>query len=408
MVNRLQREQRARYTRTGGRDILINSPEWFPSSRILQPSNGGWSNVGWSWLGSDQWDILRPGSLELVDVCNRANRLVVGTLVSLPWRLQQSRQREGTRLPLWMRDPQLVGSVPGPTMPAFPFQLRKTSSRFWFDVLTAAHLHGIAWITFDVDPEGAPVAGTVLQLDDAMVNVDVGGDVTIDPAGQYPLPVDQDGYYRLGDRVGRLVPFHGPGVITSHGASLGLAVTVRNYITGTLRSGVPAGYLKVSTPNFDKPGADKLRDAWMQAHGGDQRGIAVLNSAVEFQPLSISPIDAQAKDMANLSLLAVAHAFNMSAYMLDAEVTSSTYANIQDRRQDHVDHTVAQFAQPVMETLSALQPYGTAVEVDYRGYLLTDAKARTDYYAAGITDGWLTSEEARALEGLPPTLTQEA
>lgn len=400
---------RGSWTRTGGRDILINSPESFPSTRIPQPPSGGWVNPGVSWLGSDNPFTLVPGSLQMLDVCNRANRLVVGTTVTLPWRVWRYRAgvREQLRLPLWVREPQLVGAVTGPVASLFPFTERKTATRFWFDLFTAAHLHGRAWLSFAVGADDQPVAGSLLQLDDAMISVAPDGTVTVDPYGYDPMTTDTDGYYLLGGQRHRVQLFHGPGVITNHGDSLGLALTVRNYITGTLHSGVPAGYLKYTGQNLEQSQADALKASWLKAHGGDRRSIAVLNAVLDFVPIAISPIDAQAKDMANQSLVAVAHAFNMSAFQLDAEVTSNTYANIQDRRQDFVDGTVQQFAQPQMDTLTSVLPYGSELRVDYRGYLLTDSKARTDYYAAGIAAGWMTPEEARAMEGLSVTMVQE-
>ena len=52
--------------------------------------------------------------------------------------------------------------------------------------------------------------------------------------------------------------------------------------------------------------------------------------------------------------------------------------------------------------LTALMPFGTWAEHDWRGYLLTDAAARTGYYAAGLAGGWLSVDEVRRAEKLPP------
>ena len=56
-----------------------------------------------------------------------------------------------------------------------------------------------------------------------------------------------------------------------HAAELAQAQAAVSYGRGTLRSGVPAGYLKVSSQAFTKDQADALKAAWMAAHGGDAR-----------------------------------------------------------------------------------------------------------------------------------------
>ena len=68
-----------------------------------------------------------------------------------------------------------------------------------------------------------------------------------------------------------------------------LSRKLARYTEGTFNSGVPAGYLKVTTPGLTQPQADELKAGWMAAHGGDRRSIAVLNATTDFHPISISP-----------------------------------------------------------------------------------------------------------------------
>lgn len=395
----------------GVRGIVSRTAATLTRSRWVRTDTTLTARTGGSvWLGSDGWDLITPGSARMIDVVNRAERLVVGAVVTLPWRTWRDRDGDLTerRVPLWVRDPHLLSGAPGPGAPILHFQRRKTAHRFWHDVLSTAWLDEVAWVTAAVDSAGQPLAGTLLQLDSTMVHEQPDRSVVIDPEHHAPITTDRDGGYEVGGTRWRVWRHDGPGVVRRHAESLGLAVTVRNYINGTLHSGVPLGYLKYSGPEMSQAEADTLKRKWLEGNGGDRRSIAVLNAVTEFNPIAISPIDAQAKDMAQVSLLAVAHACNMSAWMLDAEVATSTYANIQDRRQDHVDHTLAQFAQPQEQVLSSLLPFGTELQIDYRGYLLTDSAARCAYYAAGIAAGWLTADEARTLERLPRRLTQEA
>jgi len=137
------------------------------------------------------------------------------------------------------------------------------------------------------------------------------------------VDTDRDGRYTLGGRGFRLVCLwepngDGTGVFGRHAADLGLAVQVRSYASGTFRSGVPAGFLKVSAPGLTQEQADKLKSAWMNAHGVDRRSIAVLNATTEFQAVNISPVDAQLSQTDDMVLRMVAHAFNLSSRSLDS------------------------------------------------------------------------------------------
>ena len=82
---------------------------------------------------------------------------------------------------------------------------------------------------------------------------------------------------------------HGKGVISEHGAALGLAATVATYASGVFTSGIPAGYLKSNQPNMTADQAQTLKSTWLAQHGGTKRSIAVLNATTEFHPISISP-----------------------------------------------------------------------------------------------------------------------
>ncbi len=420
-------------------DLLLNSPDGWVSN---QPGPLPWDTQGsgttpWWWVGNavedgkspigphGPWTVggRMPASVE------RATGLVIGPLTTLPWRVyrgraplrgswRQSADAEDLGPALWMVDPQLVGNVPGIGRSTAPIWRRRPATSVWGQWLRDALWFGKGFITFAEagnpqagDPYEEPVAGTIANvsptkvtevLDDRgmVAGWRIGDDVTW-------VDVDTDGRYQLDGQTYRLLALweplgDGTGVFGRHAADLGLAISVRGYTSGTFRSGIPAGYLKVSQNPFTKPEADALKERWLQSHGGDQRSIAVLSAAVDFNPISVNPVDAQLVEVDHMVLRMVAHAFNLSARALDSGASSgNTYANIQDERHDRVDDSVMPWLSVLEDTLAGLLPYGTWPEVDVRGYLQSDPAARTAYYSAGIRDGWMFPGEARKLERLP-------
>ena len=97
-------------------------------------------------------------------------------------------------------------------------------------------------------------------------------------------------------------------------------------MAGAFTAGVPAGYLKTSTPNITQDQADALKARWMSQHGG-RRSIAVLNATTEFHPLTWSPVDTEAADFSRLTLSQIALMFGLPAGMLGGPTGDSlTYS----------------------------------------------------------------------------------
>jgi HK97 family phage portal protein len=393
--------------------MLLNSPDGWVTAQdpyqftwVGQSVEDGISAIGPNGPGHGLAGGL-PAAVE------RATGLIVGPLTSvLPWRVYRGSWRSDPAAqdlgdpPLWLSDPMLVGKRPGPGGSAFPAWERRTAVRFWGEMLTNALWLGKGYLTFAENTDGQPVAGSLRVLSNAMI------DTTEDGAWRIGdevdgITTDREGRYELGGLTWRLVcliePFgDGTGVLGRHAATLRMAVQVRGYTSGTFRSGVPSGYLKVTAQNLSQPQALELKEAWLKAHGGDRRSIAVLNATTDFTPISISPIDAQLVEVDHMVLRSVAHAFNLSARALDSGASSgNTYANIQDERQDRVDDTIQPWKRVYEDAITGLLPYGTWAELETRGYLQTDPAQRTAYYGAMHALGAITVDEIRRLERLP-------
>lgn len=156
----------------------------------------------------------------------------------------------------------------------------------------------------------------------------------------------------------------------------------------------------MTTPNFKQPESDKLRDDWMKAHGQGRRSIAVLNATVDFQPISISPLDANVEGVIHAHRNDVAHAFGLSAIWLDEGASGLTYQNNSDRRRDLVDISLAGWSERVMATLTAILPYRQRVEVNWTSFTTPSIEAHMNALGLGVQTGIITGREARVFLGL--------
>lgn len=370
------------------------------------------------WIGSSAPDDLPlPSQADTLAPVERATGLIVGNLIGLSWRVYRGSvsdpaAAERIPTPLWITDPMLLGRTPGVAMPARPLLDRRPQASVIATWVRDALWFGRGYLAYQPASNGEPLPGTIRSLAPNLIGQDTEERwVLHSDTGDIPITFDGDilgtGYRLLvlDEPIG-----NGAGVVGRHATTLGLSVNVRSYATGTFRSGVPSGYLKVTAPGLDQTQADTLKAKWLEAHGGNSRSIAVLNATTEFTPLSLSPVDAQLAATDDMILRMVAHAFNLSAHALDAGSSKdNTYANITDKRQDRLVDTLLPWKKAVEQAVTSVLPYGTWAELDTRGYLQSDPLARTEYYTAMKALDAIAVDEIRDLERFPamPTPLEE-
>lgn len=420
---------RSTYTRSTG-DILTNDPEGWMSDGMHGPV--------W-WLGLDsgggRYPIgpNGPNSTPALPVVIRATSLITGPLTASPFRvLEGGYGGRPLGRPRWITDPQLTRADLRVGVQALPAVLRLARSVFWTDWIRSACWYGMGGLLFQVagrpDPLGddssrnpAPIAGTLHVVNPRVLTtrrVDGSLRWVIETDDPYDVDgdavFDRDGYLQLGGLTYRLIVLRNPhspidedgisqGVFAMTPSAFRLGRQVDEYASGTFRSGVPAGYLKVETPGLTQPQASELKQKWMAAHGGDRRSIAVLNSTTSFSPLSLSPIDAALGEVKRLSIADVAFAFGLSPTTLDVSLANSaTYVNVQESWQNHKDFGLSPWIAAVQDTLSMLLPGTQGIVIDLDSIATTDPAKRYAAYASALASGILTINEVRELEGLPP------
>ena len=358
-------------------------------------------------LPSGAWWNTRGTGGSLIPAITRATQVIVSPVVRTNWRLASRGP-----LPQWIVAPMLAGKMFGPLLPAFPAPRRLHSHDFWSTLLTHALWWGRGAFIFQESEDGQPLAGTMRILNPFMVGFE-GGRWVLDPGSDDPLVSDAEGGFRIGPvrwqmKLLRGLPPHDPsddhfgGVLVRHSETFGIAAHIQSYSKNVFHQGIPAGVLKVSKPNFGQEDADALLSAWKRAHGGDRRGVAILNSTVDFSPVSLNPVETDLTRVHKASTMDVARAFGLSAAWLDEGGDSLTYANMVDRRRDLVDHTLAEWGASMMEVLTTILPAGQRLEINWAKYTSGDFSIQLDNAIKGFQAGLLTMDEARDLLDLGP------
>lgn len=413
--------KRAAYARASG-DLLVNDPDGFPSDFppalwwFGYDSGGGATPIG----PNGPWPSCGPG----LPAVTRATSLITGPIAGAPFRLIDP-DDPGRDLPepRWITDPMLLrpdsrfGSV-------HPAVNRLSRLNFWVDWVRSAIWWGEGMFLAAEDATGQPIAGTMRLLNPLVLSTerdDSGALVwVIDGNRDGPFGTDavvrfdREGRVTLGVTPYRLIVLRNPhspvdsegrsmGVFAMHPGVFRLGRQINDYGSGVFRSGIPAGYLKVNSPDMSQDKADRLKSAWMKAHGGDRKSIAVLNALTDFVPLNLSPVDTELIGAARLNYAEIAFAFGIDPQTLGVTLANSmTYSNTRDAWINHRDFGLQPWISAVQETLGALTAAGRAVRVDLDGFANPDMQTRYSTYKIGIDAGILTEDEARAMEHMAP------
>ena len=383
------------HTATDGRDILFNSPDgwevdqpwlWYTGPAGGDGTGGPFGNPP-PGAGGPVWGLTAlPG-------VTRCTSIICDTIAGLPWKVIRG-EYEDLGQPSWIADPQAL-RLDGRVISAAVDDVRLSAVEFWTQWLTAALWYGDGFVYVPArDSAGQPLP-PLYQLHPDAVTVDEGAY----SVNGYPMQPGEIIHLRGEPPYFR---GRGHGVLKRHAAELGLALTIGNYSDSMYRSGVPAGFIKSTQPRLEKDEAEGLRDSWMQAHGSGRRSIAVLNATTDFTPISVSPVDAALDTAKMWSLRDLALAFGVPPYMLGVPGDSGTYANVESRMIELRQFTLLQWCRRAESTLDAQFPAGTSLKIKTAGLERADTASRYAAYKLGIDGGWLTRDEVRELEDLPP------
>lgn len=401
----------------GGGDLLRNTPDGWVS---------GTDPGGLWWYGSDNLNTLlaqgasgyrrierdgivytvptgggHPGSIAAV---GRATSLIADTLAGLPWRVVKDSEVLPT--PAWVGDPQLAR--PDARVTAYAGVNSMSNVAFWSQAIVSCLWGGMAYIycpVRDFDGQPKPPMFVLNPYDVTVRKYPRDGrsaGVWLDNADGGPLRIPDDQII--------IIPGQGPynpdgvaeGLLARYARTFGWAEAIQAYSVGTFTSGVPAGYLKSTNPNMTEAQAADLKAKWMGEHGSPERGIAVLNSAVDFHAIAFSPVDAALIESGTFTLSQIALAFGLEPYMLGVAGAPDTYANIESRQQHFVTFSLLPWVTRIEAALSAQLPRGTWLSIDMRGLLRGDTATRYAGYQMALAGGWLTVDEIRELEDLGP------
>lgn len=342
----------------------------------------------------------------------RAVSLISGTIGKLPLLLFERERRDdglpARRLVTDMPLARLMRERPNPEMSAVSF----------FGTLVAHALQwGNGYAEIERAPSGRPVAfwpihssrckPVRLRDDDGqtVLRYEVTLDKPVEPGGMRRVYLHPDDVLHVpGMTFNGLT---GLSVLQYARASMGLTIAADRYGASFFaNSGRPSGLLKYPG-RLSQEAAERLRSDWgTQYGGGRSQGTPVLESGIEYQPMSLPPDDAQFIATRGVQVLEVARWYGVPPHKL-MHMDSATFSNIEHQGSEFREDTISpwcvkleqEIGYKVLRTISGGRLY---VRFDLDDLVVPSLAERADAYMKLRQAGVMNTDEIRAKEGMSP------
>lgn len=207
-------------------------------------------------------------------------------------------------------------------------------------------------------------------------------------------------------------PYIGLSPIELHADAIGLTQAVRQYTGKSFANGVAVSGV-IERPREapaikDQGTIDKIVDQWGQKFGGmdNAKKVALLQEGMTFKPVSMTNVDAEIVGIMKLTGLDIARIYKIPLPMVN-DLEKSNYNTLEQLMIQFVVFAllpwVKRHEQAMMrDFLLPKDRREYFIEFNLSGLLRGDQKSRYEAYAIGRQWGWLSVNDIRRLENMPP------
>lgn len=284
---------------------------------------------------------------------------------------------------------------PTPEIIASPNAMYNSGYEFYYEIISTLLIHGnFIGVLYD---------GQIVPVHPSYVYCRIGND---------GFPVYRIGEYMYGPQDilhirGFTMPgtWWGQGVIQAQRAALAASVNMQGFASTTYSSGaVPTAVIKLDAKNVPAETLHQVGNDWQNSFGYGNRKPVVLPQGIDVQPLAWSPEDSQFLQSRQFNIAEIALMFGLSPVDLTSTIGGQnlTYANVSEVNLERVKRSFAPWVMRVEQAFQKLLPLGYKLVADPEALLRMDTKSRYESYQVALAGGWLTVEEVRQMENLPP------
>ena len=337
--------------------------------------------------------VVNPETVFRVNAIFSAVSLISDTISTLP--VDSYIRRDGARFafrprPAWVQQP----------------DVDTTKEAFYGSLIVSLLLDGNGFVRVFRDGAGRVVNMTVLNPAKVEIRKDKVGGVTYIYEGE-GKPLNKNELLHIPDVV-RPGETRGISRVTALKDNFGLALALESYAARFFGQGASTQGIIEFPGNLTPEQAKQLVDGFDARHKGFRKAhkTGVLSGGAKYVNTSVENDKAQFIDSRRMAVEDVARAFNIPPHLLGLPGTN-TYSSVEQNNIAFVTHTlrpIVQKLESAFTPLMANEPGGTTAFIKFTldGLLRGDANSRFTAYSTGLQAGYLTINDIRRLEDLPP------
>lgn len=208
-------------------------------------------------------------------------------------------------------------------------------------------------------------------------------------------------------------PLGGMSTLAFGARTFGIALAADKAAGATFKSGMrPSGTLSTdANVTLTKDQRDEF-DTYLQERfqGALNAGRPLLlDRGMKWTQLTINPEDAQMLESRNFSVEEVARFFGVPPHMIGHTANSTSWGSgLEQQTLGFQKFTLRRRLKRIEQALEKQllsaddRAAGVVIEFSLEGLLRGDSAGRSAFYQSGLSNGWMTINEVRALENLPP------
>jgi len=345
-------------------------------------------------IGTQSGTYVTPDTVFKVNAIYSAVSLIADTISTLP--LDAFIRIDGERRPF----------RPRPAWVTRPDVDLVSKEPFYNAVIVSMLLDGNAFIRVYRDSQGKPLNLVVLNPTDV--------EVVRNGIGRVMFRVQSHDELLSSEQVLHIIDVLKPGQIRGVSRvealkeNFGLAIALESFAARYFGQGVTmAGHIEFPG-NLSPEQAKDLSDAFSSRHGGFKKAhkVGVLSGGAKFVSDQVDNNAAQFIDSRRMAVEDVARAFNIPPHLLGLPGTN-TYSSVEQNNIAFTSMTLRPIVQKLegaFSTLLSAEAGGENAFIRFSmdGLLRGDSNSRFAAYSNGLQSGWLTVNDVRRLEDLPP------
>jgi HK97 family phage portal protein len=337
--------------------------------------------------------VVNPETVFKVNAIFSAVSLISDTISTLP--VDSYIRRDGARFafrprPAWVQQP----------------DIDTTKEAFYGSLIVSLLLDGNGFVRVFRDGAGRVINMTVLNPARVEIRKNKVGEVVYVYEGE-GKPLNKNEMIHIPDVV-RPGEIRGISRVTALKDNFGLALALESYAARFFGQGATTQGLIEFPGNLTPEQAKQLVDGFDARHRGFRKAhkTGVLSGGAKYVNTSVENDKAQFIDSRRMAVEDVARAFNIPPHLLGLPGTN-TYSSVEQNNIAFVTHTLRPIVQKLESAFTPLmvnEPGGSTAFIKFTldGLLRGDANSRFSAYSVGLQAGYLTINDIRRLEDLPP------